>query len=382
MTTVRGLSWAHTRGHAPLVATSRAWTDFVADVDFAWHPRTLAEFADGGLAGYLGSYDLVVLDHPLIGEAAQAGWLQPLDGDAGRDAAGACFDSYTCAGRQWALPLDAAAQCSAWRRDLLGGAPPATWDELVALAAETGRVATPLSIFSVVATFLSLVVQLGGDPFADPARVVERAIGERALELLGGLVAHVAPWCHDAGAVQLLGRLATSDDLHYVAYAYGYSTYARAGYAEAAGGHRLRFGDPPPVVAGQVARPVLGGTGIALLHGAPSAAAATDYLRWVVSPGCQRTLYTQAGGQPAAAAAWDDADLDALCGGFFSGTRASLDAAWVRPRSAWFARFQPAAGRSLQRFVRGQAGPGEVLDDLDDLQRQTRTREAAAAVGP
>lgn len=372
MTTVRGLSWAHTRGHAPLVATARAWQDLDPAKAVTWEPRSLADFAQGGLAGAVGSCDLVVLDHPLIGEAVAAGWLEPLDGRVGDEvlagAVGACTASYRHAGRQWAVPVDAAAQCSAWRPDLLA-TPPASWDDLVALAADTGRVATPLSVFGVIATFLSLVVQVGAAPFAGPDRAVDRAAGREALDLLARLAAHVPAWCHDEGAVGVYRRMLAGEAV-YAAYAYGYSTYARAGYAP--GGGVLRFGDPPPVVPGTLARPVLGGAGVALLRAAPAGEAALDYLRWVTSAACQRTLYTQAGGQPAQAAAWDDPALDVLCGGFLRGTRAGLDAAWVRPNAAWFARFQPEAGRALQRVARGLAGADEVLDDLDDLYRKAR----------
>jgi multiple sugar transport system substrate-binding protein len=78
-----------------------------------------------------------VLDHPHVGEAVAADCLIPLEDlfDADEIAAwsaavmGRSLSSYRYAGRHWALPLDAATQVMAWRKDRLD-APPTLWDEV------------------------------------------------------------------------------------------------------------------------------------------------------------------------------------------------------------------------------------------------------------
>jgi multiple sugar transport system substrate-binding protein len=84
-----------------------------------------------------------VIDHPGLGEAIRDGSLQPLDGlfsaaelDGWREATvGAAFDSYRLGGLQWALPLDAAAQVSVCRPDLLDERP-GSWADACRIASE------------------------------------------------------------------------------------------------------------------------------------------------------------------------------------------------------------------------------------------------------
>lgn len=373
MTHVRGLSWAHTRGHPPMVATSSAWSDRHPAVHLDWTPRSLLDFASGQLDQYIGLYDLVALDYPLIGEASEHGWIEPLDAFLSQEqiktleagTVGPAFEGYGYGGRTWAAPLDVAALTSAYRADLLEAAGltvPSTFDEVLALARTTGRVAVPLSVFSTVATFLSLCAQDGGILF-DPSQeqLVDHDVAVRALSRLAELAAAVPTWCLEEGAVQLFSRLASHDELLYVGYAYGYSLYARNGYFP----HRLTFTAPPPVTAGTPSRPTLGGVGLALLAQAPAREAAIDYLVWVTSADCQGGLFTTSGGQPAQEAAWDDPDLDRLNGGYFSATRDSLREAYVRPNARWFGHYQTAAGRLLQDFIREGRTPEDTVQKLN-----------------
>ena len=72
---------------------------------------------------------------------------------------GPSFRSYTYAGRQWALPIDAAAQVQAWRPDLMAR-PAKTWDEVMALAGE-GKVQLPLRNPHSLMVFYTLAANLG-----------------------------------------------------------------------------------------------------------------------------------------------------------------------------------------------------------------------------
>ena len=44
-----------------------------------WEARSLSAFGDQPLEEVAGDYDLVVIDHPFCGRAAQTGCLTPLD---------------------------------------------------------------------------------------------------------------------------------------------------------------------------------------------------------------------------------------------------------------------------------------------------------------
>ena len=53
-----------------------------------------------------------------------------------------------------------------------------------------------------------------------------------------------------------------------------------------------------------------------------------------------------------------------------SGTRASMEAAYLRPRAAWVPGFQSAAAEQVHAYLRGESSAGEVLDGLEALYRQ------------
>ena len=113
----------------------------------------------------------------------------------------------------------------------------------------------------------------------------------------------------------------------------------------------------------------LGGTGIAVSAYSGLAEAALAFAYWVASGDVQRGPYADAGGQPANAAAWNDAAVDAANGGFYRSTRETLEQALVRPRHDGWLRFQQAgaerintglAGRVLR--VRGPRNRFELID--------------------
>jgi multiple sugar transport system substrate-binding protein len=152
---LRGSSWDHERGHAPMVATAAEYERLTGGaVRIRWEPRSLKDFGVASVEDLARDYDLVVIDHPHIGLIAETGCAVPLDeipdlsgefggvvppggsrapGDLaalGAGSPGRSHQSYHYGGRQWALAVDAACQVSARRPDLLPE-PPARWDEVL-----------------------------------------------------------------------------------------------------------------------------------------------------------------------------------------------------------------------------------------------------------
>ena len=119
-----GLTWDHPRGY--LVLDALAGT-LEPDVSVRWQRQPLEGFESRPLRTLADDFDLLVVDHPGLGEAVRDGALLPLDEVfsepelAGWRTAsvGASFDSYVLDGRPWALPLDAAAQVAVARPDLM-----------------------------------------------------------------------------------------------------------------------------------------------------------------------------------------------------------------------------------------------------------------------
>jgi hypothetical protein len=71
MIELTGITWNHTRGYLPMVATAQRFSELHPDVSITWHKRSLQQFADAPLSDLATRFDLMVIDHPSIGEAAQ-----------------------------------------------------------------------------------------------------------------------------------------------------------------------------------------------------------------------------------------------------------------------------------------------------------------------
>src|SRR5690606_32533783 len=160
------MTWSHPRGYDPMVACSRLWRE-KSGVEIVWDKRSLQDFESFPVEELARAYDLIVIDHPHVGQITAQGCLAPLD-VPGREAEraalaagsiGRSYPSYEWQGRQWAFPVDAAAQVQAWRPDLIAGAP-ATWDEVLALARQ-GRVLIPLRPPHSLMAFYTLAANRG-----------------------------------------------------------------------------------------------------------------------------------------------------------------------------------------------------------------------------
>ena len=123
-----GLTWDHPRGYRALEAAAVADTA----MSLRWDRQSLEGFEAHPIADLAQRYDLIVLDHPHLGDAVAAECLVPLESLFGSEeiaawaaaSVGRSFASYHYAGKYWALPLDAATQVVAYRPELLQGDPP------------------------------------------------------------------------------------------------------------------------------------------------------------------------------------------------------------------------------------------------------------------
>src|SRR6187399_1676581 len=78
MVELRGVTWDHVRGYGGLRAAAEAYRVDRPDMQVTWETRSLQAFADQPVE-QLERYDLIVLDHPSIGEAVARGALAPFD---------------------------------------------------------------------------------------------------------------------------------------------------------------------------------------------------------------------------------------------------------------------------------------------------------------
>ena len=365
---LRGMTWSHPRGYDPMVACSALWKE-KTDAEVAWDKRSLQDFESFPVKQLAQAFDLIVVDHPHVGQIVSENCLAPLD-VAGREeeqaalsagSVGRSYPSYDWDGRQWALPIDAAAQVQAWRPDLIA-APLKTWDEVLALAAE-GRVLCPLRPPHSLMVFFTLAANLGM-PCADsgPGDLIDPTAGRRVLQLMRGLCGAIDPVCLSMDPIAVYERMASADSAIACApLIYGYVSYAAAGFRD----KRLAFADFPTAGADGPVGSALGGTGIAVSAFSDEKEAAIDFAYWIASGDVQRGPYAAAGGQPGHAAAWEDVAVNRRSGSFYRDTRATLEGGWVRPRHNGYIAFQEEASQRINQALRDGDTDDRVIADLN-----------------
>ncbi len=381
MIELTGITWNHTRGYLPMVATAQRFSELHPDVSITWHKRSLQQFADAPLTDLATRFDLMVIDHPSIGEAAHHNLLLPLDehlsaaflADQAANSVGGSHASYNYNGHQYALAIDAATPISGCRPDLMQRAEaqlPATWDELLKLA-RRGLVTVPAIPIDSLMNLFMLANALGAEPFAQLGEVIAETAGTQALQLLRELIQLSASGSLDRNPIRTWQLLADSDTVAYCPFAYGYSNYSRAGYAA----NILRAGSLV-TFNGKPLRSTLGGAGLAISCTCKHAEQALAYAEFAASPGVQKTLYAQSGGQPGHRAAWLDPTLNAATNNFFANTLPTLDDAWVRPRFPGFITFQDAASTLVHHYLVHGGAESQVLDQINSALAHAQRKNA------
>lgn len=371
---LKGMTWSHPRGYDPLVACAARWQEMTG-VEVEWYKRSLQDFESFPVEELARAYDLIVIDHPHVGQITAERCLAPLDvGGRKTECAalsagsiGQSYPSYTWQGQQWAFPIDAATQVQAWRPDLSPAAP-RHWSEVLDLAL-AGCVLLPLRPPHSLMSFFTLAGNLGQRCAVDgPGDLIDRAHGARVFAIIAELAALVDPECFRMDPIAVSERMAeTGSKIACAPLIYGYVSYAMDGFRP----HRLAFADIPAAgVRGPVGS-ALGGTGIAVSAFSDSRDAAIDFAYWVSSGEVQRGLYAASGGQPGHASAWEDEAVNAATGGFYRNTRATLEAAWVRPRHDGYMAFQQAASDRINDGLVGRHDAVSVVDDINRLFRES-----------
>lgn len=367
---LKGMTWSHPRGFDPMVATAALWRQKTG-VEICWDQRSLQDFESFPVIELARAFDLIVIDHPHVGQVTAEKCLVALD-VPGREAeraalaaasVGPSYASYTWKGRQWALPIDAAAQVQAYRPDHLAG-PLTRWEQILPLA-RAGRVVLPLRPPHNLMCLYTLMANLGapcamapGQPFLDVL------VGARAIAMLQEMAGLIGKANFAMDPIAASEAMAAADSpLAVMPLGYGYVSYALAGFRPA----RLAFADIPTVGNAGPIGSALGGTGIAVSAFSEHRQAGIDYSYWVAGEAVQAGAYAAGGGQPGHAAAWDNAAVNAPVGDFYKATRATLEGGYVRPRYNGYMNFQAAGADRLNAALRAGEDPRAAVAALNAL---------------
>ena len=363
-----GLTWDHPRGFNALSAAAQR----VAPSRLLhWAKHSLEDFESHPIGDVAARFDLIVLDHPHIGEASALGCLRPLDEIFRPDelarwraqTVGAAMASYAWHGSQWALPLDFATQVAARRVDLAPDAPD-TWDDVVDLSR---RVPVALSLAGPDAAmcFFSLALSFG--QAAGGEHLVDEVTAAAALDVLRRLHSSLPAGSERLNPIDLLEAMAKSNAIAYVPLVYGY-----VNYAVPTGDRRpVAFGDAPRGPTGRRGS-VLGGTGIALTKRKSPTPELLDHIRWLMSDEAQLGFIPQHNGQPSARRAWRDDAVNRSWRDFYRNTLVTAEQAWLRPRYDGYIRFQSEAGALIRDGLTERAQSRAMVSKLREAWRRSR----------
>lgn len=379
MIELTGITWNHTRGYLPMVATAQRFSELHPGVEIRWEKRSLQQFADSPIQKLAERYDLLVIDHPFSGYAAAHDVLAPLDqhlpaeflADQAANSVGASHSSYQFGGRQWALATDTATPVCGYRPDLLrqaGAQLPADWGQLMDLA-RRGLVVVPAIPIDTLMNFYMVCSALGEDPFQSENIVVSEAVGAEALRLLRDLVHACHPDCLERNPIATWEMLANTDNAVLCPFAYGYSNYSRRGY----GRNLLRYSNLLSL-NGRRCRSTLGGAGVSISSRCRHIPEAVAYCEYVASAECQSTVYFESGGQPEHRAAWLDPEVNRRSNDFFADTLSTLDDSYLRPRYNGYLDFQDHAGPVVHRFLTEDIEASRILDEMNPIYLQSRKK--------
>ncbi|MEM8849172.1 MAG: extracellular solute-binding protein [Pseudomonadota bacterium] len=367
--TTRGLTWDHPRGYDALAAAARQVNQTRAIPLIQWDKQPLEGFESAPITELCASYDLVVLDHPHIGEAVVEGCLIPLDDLFSpeklaaweTDTVGPAFASYQWDNRHWALPLDVATQVMARRPDLLPDAP-TDWDAVEHIAA-THPVALSLGGPHAFLNLISMAAGRGHVIAGDDMLPDDIALD--CLTRLRRLAAQAPRGTVDKNPIALLHAMTHGDDIALIPLIFGYVTYAKAA-------RPVAFSDTIRAPGGKGG--VLGGTGIAFSARRDPDPAILDHIEYLMRADTQAGFIPAHGGQPSARTAWENPDVNAASNTFYRDTLATAEHALLRPRFDGFPAFTNAAAAHLRMALTKGHDDGATLTALRDLWRDARAR--------
>lgn len=365
--TIKGMTWSDPRGYDPVVAAAAEFSRLNPGVSITWEKRSLQGFESTPVDQLAAAFDLMVIDHPHVGAVVDDGCLLPIDIHAASEdllrlegeTVGKSFASYRLGGRQWALPIDAAAQVQAIRPDLQP-APVQRWDQVME-AARDGAVLWPLRPPHVMMGFFTLSANLGDPCAVTKGPLVGRKTGHAVLQALQALADLVDPACRMMDPIAALDALSESSRHRIIPLTYLYAPYARDGYRP----RRIAFHDIPAIGQGGPIGSALGGTGIAVSALTAAPELCTRFAVWLASSEVQRGLYAGNNGQPGNARAWGDPAVNAAVGNAYAHTRLTHEAAWLRPRHKGYMAFQEAGSHILLDAITGRTAHAAALDALD-----------------
>lgn len=375
MAELRGITWDHPRAITSLEAVSKQYEQLHGD-QIRWHSRSLQAFADAPIEDLAKAYDLIILDHPHVAIIAEGGSLVPLaiPDNPEEISIGGSLESYVWKNRLWAYPIDAASQVAVKRPNICDRELP-NWEAVLDASPADFKMAVPLLPVDAFDMFMTLVAGRGEEnlPYSH-THFVSCENGLPALSILKALFRLGPSDAVNWNPVDVLELMSQTDEFAYSPCLFGYINYARHGFRK----YRLAYCDLPTFAGTSQRRGILGGAGIGVSAASRNPDTAIQFARWVASEPVQTGAYLENEGQPAHRRTWETMADDPRFSGFFAGARATMEAAWTRPRDIWFLGFVDSVCEIFPEFFLRDGDETAFLDEMNALYRSHRSASKAA----
>lgn len=383
----KGLSWNHPRGYNALFSASELFNKQQAQpISLSWQVQSLKGFESAPIGQLAAAYDLLVLDHPHIGEAVKLECLHPLEDFFSNaqiaqwkaQSIGLAMESYFWEGRHWALPLDVASQVLAYRSDLLPDNEtssnssnmylPTKWQDVICLsekvpvALSLGGPHAILNLYSICSAFGYDLNESVTDDFFHGDEPTQ------ALEIMHQIYQRIPSGSEKLNPIELLEAMASTNNISLIPLIFGYVNYTKAGSDRA----QVLFHDAPTTGSSGKPGSVLGGTGIAICKGCTPNQELLNHLIWLMDEQTQTEFITTHDGQPSARNAWKDTEVNNQWGNFYSKTLNTAENAIIRPRYNHYIRFQTRASNIVKVALGTVEKPERTIEKINTEWRSSR----------
>jgi multiple sugar transport system substrate-binding protein len=275
------------------------------------------------------------------------------------------------------LAIDAATPAASYRPDLFAKANqqvPNHWEALLDLA-RAGKVAVPAIPIDCLMNFYSFCIIHGKYPFTNQSSLIDPEIGCRALETMKELYSLIDPRFFECNPIAVAELMSSTNDYWYCPFAYGYSNYARDGYAQ----YPLRYTGTVSVLGHQL-RTTIGGTGLSVSAHSKHPEQALAFAQMAVSESWQSSIYVQHGGQPGHLAAWKNDLANTLSNDYFKQVLPLMERGYTRPRYNGYLYFQDHAGDPIQAYLMGKISASDALEQMNELYQTSLTMDHSNAL--
>lgn len=374
MIKLKGMTWDHPRGYDPMIATSNEFSlKNSGNITISWDKRSLQAFADRPIEEMTDEYDLIVIDYPHVGEVAAKNLLAQFDTPSYDDklsklkseSVGRSFESYRVDDHQWALPIDAATQVAAYRKDLIGSLPK-NWNDLIDLAKQE-KVIWPLKPVHAISSFYSIYNNIGVIFNPSNRDFIVKDQGIETLKMMKNIADLLPKECFEMDPIDTAESMSENNHIVYCPYLYGFSNYSRQDFRA----NILIYTNVMDLSGKGSVGTHLGGTGIAVSAQSKNKNYAMDYAYWIAGSDCQKKTYYENGGQPGNAVAWEDQKINNETNSFFSNTRQTLDEAWVRPKHNGYMNFQDEGGNIINEYLQTSGDEEKIYEKLKSEYKQS-----------